>query len=168
MFQAIILCNLKRKTNAPNLRKWQKKKLILNLILACFTQIFVTFTSIRCWTLLQVIIVCNFKEYYWTELETMAKYPVSRPILASLAKYGPQSFLSISPLLDVIHCCKLSLYAISRKTNDPNLKIQSWENLVTDRCTDRQTEGPRDEKDFIGCCPTNVKRPKKEKLTQKL
>ena len=99
---------------------------------------------------------------------TMAKYPVSRPILASLAKYGPQSFLSISPLLDVIHCCKLSLYAISRKTNDPNLKIQSWENLVTDRCTDRQTEGPRDEKDFIGCCPTNVKRPKKEKLTQKL
>ena len=145
-----------------------KKKLILNLILACFTQIFVTFTSIRCWTLLQVIIVCNFKEYYWTELETMAKYPVSRPILASLAKYGPQSFLSISPLLDAIHCCKLSLYAISRKTNDPNLKIQSWENLVTDRRTDRQTEGPRDEKDFIGCCPTNVKRPKKEKLTQKL
>ena len=37
-----------------------------------------------------------------------------------------------------------------------------------DRCTDRQTEGPRDEKDFIGCCPTNVKGPKKEKLTQKL
>ena len=26
------------------------------------------------------------------------------------------------PLLDVIHCCQLSLYAISRKTNEPNLR----------------------------------------------
>ena len=34
--------------------------------------------------------------------------------------------------------------------------IQSWENLVTDGRTDRQT----DESDFIGRCPTNVERPK--------
>ena len=32
-------------------------------------------------------------------------------------KFGPQKlFLWALPLLDVIHCCKLSLYAISRKT----------------------------------------------------
>ena len=35
------------------------------------------------------------------------------------------------------------------------LMIQSWENLVTDGWTDE----PRDEKNFVGCCPTNVERP---------
>ena len=34
--------------------------------------------------------------------------------------------------------------------------IQSWENLVTGRQTDGQTE----ESDFIGRYPTNVERPK--------
>ena len=34
---------------------------------------------------------------------------------------GPQMLFSlVLPLLDVRHCCKLSLHAISRKTNDPN------------------------------------------------
>ena len=33
--------------------------------------------------------------------------------------------------------------------------IQSWENLVTDGRTDRQT----DESDFTGRSPTNVERP---------
>ena len=38
-------------------------------------------------------------------------------------KVGPQKyFLWILPLLHVIHCCKLSLYAILRKTNKPNLR----------------------------------------------
>ena len=38
-------------------------------------------------------------------------------------KFGPQKFFSwVLPLLDVIHCCKLSLYAISRKSNEPNLR----------------------------------------------
>ena len=43
---------------------------------------------------------------------------------------GPKNFFSwILPLLDVRHCCKLSLYAISRKTNEPNLR--KWQkNLV--------------------------------------
>ena len=36
------------------------------------------------------------------------------------------------------------------------LMIRSWENLVTDRRTDRRT----DKSDFIGRCPTNVERPK--------
>ena len=40
------------------------------------------------------------------------------------------------------------------------LMIQFWENLVTDGRTDGQT----DESDFIGRCPTNVKRPKLGKL----
>ena len=31
-------------------------------------------------------------------------------------------FLLVLPLVDVIHCCKLSLYAISRKTKEPNLR----------------------------------------------
>ena len=37
------------------------------------------------------------------------------------------------------------------------LMIQCWENLVTDKRTDRQQT---DESDFIGRYPTNVERPK--------
>ena len=33
-----------------------------------------------------------------------------------------KTFLWVLPLLDVIHCCKLLLFAISRKTKEPNLK----------------------------------------------
>ena len=43
-----------------------------------------------------------------------------------LARFCPNSipkfFLWVLPLLDVIHCCKLSLHVISRKPNEPNLK----------------------------------------------
>ena len=35
---------------------------------------------------------------------------------------GPEIFSWILPLLVVRHCCNLSLYAISRKTNEPNLR----------------------------------------------
>ena len=35
----------------------------------------------------------------------------------------------ILPLLDARHFCKLSLHAISRKTNEPNLR--KWQNLVS-------------------------------------
>ena len=44
------------------------KKLILGLVLACFDpkfvpqNFFVGFTSTRCYTLLQAITLCNFKE----------------------------------------------------------------------------------------------------------
>ena len=38
------------------------------------------------------------------------------------SKFGPQKFFVGLPLLDVKHCYKLSLYAISRKTNESNLK----------------------------------------------
>ena len=46
--------------------------------------------------------------------------------------------------------CQISC-TTSEKTNDPILKKK----LVTDGRTDRQT----DESDFIGRCPTKVKRP---------
>ena len=36
-------------------------------------------------------------------------------------RWSPKPFSWVLPLLDLIHCCKLSLYAISRKTNEPNL-----------------------------------------------
>ena len=38
--------------------------------------------------------------------------------------FGPQFFLCawILPPVDVRHCYKLSLYAISRKTNEPNMR----------------------------------------------
>ena len=39
-----------------------------------------------------------------------------------LAQSWSEKFLWGLPLLDVTHCCKLSLYAISRKTNEPNFK----------------------------------------------
>ena len=34
----------------------------------------------------------------------------------------PKTFSWILPLLHIRHCCKLYLYAISRKTNEPNLR----------------------------------------------
>ena len=46
---------------------------------------------------------------------------------ANFGTFGPNSdpkkiFSWILPVLDVRHCCKLSLYAISRKTDEPNLR----------------------------------------------
>ena len=53
----------------------------------------------------------------------MAKKLVLRLILAPLDRIWHAKFYSwILPLLHVIHHWKLSLYAISRKTNDPNLR----------------------------------------------
>ena len=38
-------------------------------------------------------------------------------------KFGHQNFFSwVVPLVDAIHFCKLSLYPISKKTNELNLK----------------------------------------------
>ena len=56
-----------RKTNEPNLRKWQKPNSGPDFGLfypKCSSQLFffVGFTSTRCEKLLEVIIICNFKE----------------------------------------------------------------------------------------------------------
>ena len=42
------------------------------------------------------------------------------------------------------------------KNYQKKLMIQSWENVMMDRRTDRQTD-----ESFIGRCPTNVERPKR-------
>ena len=84
---------------------------------------FVGFTSARYYTLLQAIILSNIKENQWIKLEKMAENLVLGPILAPLAQiYAQKHFLSILSLLDVRNQYKLSLYAISRKTNGPNLR----------------------------------------------
>ena len=53
----------------------------------------------------------------------MAKKPNFGPDFGSFwSKFGPQIFFSgVLPPLDVIHCYKLTFYAISRKTNEQNL-----------------------------------------------
>ena len=48
---------------------------------------------------------------------------------------------------------QLSSFIISEKTNDSVLKKYS------DGWTDRRRDRQLDESDFLGCCPTNVKRP---------
>ena len=58
-----------------------------------------------------------------TKLEKMVKNLVLSPILACFNQnLVPKIFLWVSHLLDVMDCCKLSLYAISRKINEPNLR----------------------------------------------
>ena len=64
-----------RKTNEPNLRKWQKK--------TNFGPDFSPFGA-----------KCDSKIFFFMSL----------------------------PLLEVKHCCRLSLYVIPRKTNEPNLR----------------------------------------------
>ena len=45
------------------------------------------------------------------------------PILAFLAQIWSPKFFWGLYLLDGIHCCKLSLYEILEKTNEPNLRV---------------------------------------------
>ena len=70
--KTIILCNFLKETHKPNLKKWHKKS--------------------------------NFWSDFGQHL-------------------GPQFFFRVLPLIDFRHCCKLSLYAIPRKTNERNLRI---------------------------------------------
>ena len=56
-------------------------------------------------------------------ISTMVKNLVSGSILAPLDQIWAKKIISlIILLLPVSHCCKLSLYAVSRKTNEPNLR----------------------------------------------
>ena len=119
-----------RKTNEPNLRKWSKK-LILDLILAHFGKNLVLKKRFS-WVLplIDVIHCCNVSLYAISKktneqnLRKWQKKLVSSPILVPLARIWSPKILIVSTLilLDVIHCCKLSLYAISRKNNEPNLR----------------------------------------------
>ena len=74
----------------------------------------------------------KFKGKLKIKLEKMAKKTNFEPECDPFwPKFGPQIFFSlVLPLLDVIHCYKLSLHAIKRKTNEPNLR--KWQkNLVS-------------------------------------
>ena len=54
-------------------------------------------------------------------LRKCPKKLISAPILACVAQvWASKLFSSVLPPLDVRHCHGLSLYAISRKTYDPN------------------------------------------------
>ena len=74
-------------------------------------QIFVGFTTTRCYTLLQAIIVYNSKENERTKLEKMAKKLISDAIMGHLAQiYAPNTFLcgfNLYQMLDIVasyHC----------------------------------------------------------------
>ena len=77
------------------------KNLIFGLILVHFRQIwsqktfFIDFVSTKCHALLQAIILCNFKENYWTTLEKMEKNLVPGLILVPLAQIWAQKTFSI-------------------------------------------------------------------------
>ena len=70
---------------------------------------------------------------------------------------------------------QLSSCTISEKTNDPILRKLSdgrmdgrtdgQKDRQSDTQADRQTDRQMDESDFIGCCLTNVERPKQNKDT---
>ena len=68
------------------------KNLILGLMLTHLgpnlvpKYFFVGFNSARCYTLLQAITVCNFKENYWAQLEKMSKNLVLGLILGPFAE----------------------------------------------------------------------------------
>ena len=83
---------------------------------------FVGFTSTRYYTMLPAIILCNFKENK-QNLKKWQKTQFGVRFWPLCPKFRPPKFFSfILPLIDVRKCCTVSLYAISRKTNKPNLR----------------------------------------------
>ena len=103
------------------------KKRNLALISARFGPNFVPpnfFRRFQLYQMLYIVVSCHCMQFSWKtnepNLRKQQKNLVSGPILS---KFGSQKFLQwILPLLDVRHCCKLSLYAISRKTKEQNLR----------------------------------------------
>ena len=65
----------------------------------------------------------QFQQKLINQTKPNSKKPNYKPNLACLAQIGPPKlFLKVLTLLDVRDCSKLSLYAISRKTDDPNAR----------------------------------------------
>ena len=105
-----------------------KKTLILGLPLARFGPNLVQKIFLWVLLLLDVIHCCELSLYTIsrkTNEPNMRKWQkslVSGPIFAPLVKiWAPKFFLQILTILDIRHCYKLSLYTISRKTNEPTL-----------------------------------------------
>ena len=63
--------------------------------------------------------------------EEIDKKPNFRPDFGWPKFDRPNFFLWVLPILDVRHCCKLSLYAISRKTDEQNLRKWQKKTLVS-------------------------------------
>ena len=119
-------CNLSlyataRKTNEPNLRKWQKN-LVSDLFLVPLVQIlvlktfFVDFYTTRCLTLLQLVIYAVSRTA--NDTTHNGKILILSPILAHFGQnLVPKNFfmaISSTRCYTLFHCCKLSLYALSR------------------------------------------------------
>ena len=78
--------------------------ILIQIFPALPKKIFLSFVPAKCYSLLQAVTVCNFKENYRTKLEKMAKKLVLGPILDPLAQIcnpTPNLFSWILPLLDV-------------------------------------------------------------------
>ena len=85
---------------------------------------FFFFWSLRLSQMLDIVPSCNLVQYQGkrSKLENIAKNLILGLILPFLAQIWPHKFFcGFLPLLDVIHCYKLSLYATSKKTKEPNL-----------------------------------------------
>ena len=145
----------KKKTNKPNLRKCPKK-LISAPILVHVTQIWTP--KLFSWVFLPLDVRhCLGLSSYAISKKTYD--PNSRkwqrntfwPNLCPLVPNSvDSSFFSIFWLYKSIYII-ISYHFVQYQEN---LMIQSWENLVTDGQTGRQTDGQRqtDWNDFIGCC----------------
>ena len=127
-FCKLPLYVISRKTNEPNMKKWQKKTSFMPDLGPCWPKFGLHMFFFRRFYLyliyiFQAILILNFKENKLNKLEKMAKNLVLVPILTPLVQIcTPKTFFVVSPLPDFKHCCKLWLYAISRKTNEQNLR----------------------------------------------
>ena len=116
---------------------------------------FVDFISIWCYTFLQAIIVCNSRKTNKPNLTKCQKNIVSGLVLAQLTQIRAAKFFKKSGWLSLDIIVSYHLVQYRKK-----IMIKSWENVVGARRTDGQTNGHTDGNDFIGRCPTDVKRPK--------
>ena len=107
----LSLFAISKKSNEPNLRKLEKTQLWDQLwplwpkfgIKKIF---FKDFTSTACQTLLQAIIVCNFKETNEPNLRKWSQAWCKVQFWPLFPKFGPKTFFCVLTL-DDMHCCKL-------------------------------------------------------------
>ena len=113
------------------------KKLILGLILACFGQNLVPksfFPGFNFYLMLYIFAsyhCIHFQGKPVKQIWENGQKPSFRTNFDPNFPCPPPNFFfffGVLPLQNVMHCCKLSLYAISRKTNEANLR--KWPKLL--------------------------------------
>ena len=117
----LSLYTISRETNEPNLRKWQKNQFWAQIWAPKFFLWILLLLHVRhCCKLSLSAISRKTKE---PNLRKWKKNNlVSGLILAPQTQiWSPKFFSWTLPLLHVRHCFKLSLHAIARKINEPNL-----------------------------------------------